>query len=520
MAQPDHRPASEPSPDLSPPDADVTGRPLQPDASGSSDKREEGAEVSPKKPVNKRTAFYITSVVIALILLAAAVMEPLIAVLRYILSVLSPLIIGAIIAYLCDPILEMYEFRVFRRMRNGGSKRGLSLFCTIITAFGILALVVVMMLPQFLKSLNELFSNYERYLDSFLGWLQSFIDRLPVEMDISDTEKLKTFLLDIFGSAENAVSQFIDKLQALTSDANFWEKLGTFFVGLFNSFKNLFIGLFIAFYLLASKEKRVAQFAKLRRALCKPRQREKLEEIIALVDETFSGFIYGKILDSCVIGVLTFLLLTIFEISPYNMLIATFVGVTNIIPVFGPFIGAIPAFFIVLISNPTKAFLFLVLILLIQQIDGNFIGPKILGDNTGVSSLCVIIAIAVCSTLWGFVGMIIGVPIFAVVIELVKRFLEGRLQAQGDPTDTLAYYPHNAIGNAEQDVYYEHTGLRYKYERSRLKPRVDSLRHSLLGHLGRQNSASLPSLTDTADPPDAADPPADPMSPPPADSQD
>ena len=454
-----------------------------------------------KKKHQKRTIFFITATAIALMLFTAAVMEPLVSVLRYILSLLSPLIIGGIIAYLCDPILELFEYRVFKRMKKGNLRRGLSLLCTVITAFGIVAVVIVMMIPQLYHSITELFNNYESYVNSFLGWLQNVLNKvtenLPIEvMDISDIEKLSVFLSDIFGDAENSFSEILNTLQNFISEGNLLEKTWAALLQLFNSFKNLFIGIFIAFYFLASKEKRAAQFRKFRKAMFSEKTDKRVEEIITLTDKTFGGFIYGKILDSLVIGILTFVLLSIFDVSPYNLLISTFVGITNIIPVFGPFIGAIPSFFVVLISNPDKAFLFLVLILIIQQLDGNIIGPKILGDNCGVSSLCVIIAIAICSTLWGVMGMIIGVPIFAVVIELIKRMLEKRLTAKGEPTDTLAYYADNAVGNAEMDVYYEHSTLRYSYEHSKLKPRFEKFKKSVLSHLGRQDTS------DQANPPD------------------
>lgn len=459
------------------------------------------------KRLKKRTVFYIAATVIALLLFAFAVHESIIAVIKYILSILSPLIIGLVIAYLCDPILEFFEYRIFKRLRNGSLKRGLSLFFTIIVAFGIVAIVAVMMLPQLYQSLTELFKNSEVYLNSLLSWLQTALDKLtanlPVNVvDISDVNKLMELVEKVFGSAENAVSKLIAELQQFASDGNLLEKTWTVLLGLFNSFKNLFIGLFIAFYTLASKEKRVAQFRKFRKAMFTEKTDSKLEEFITLADKTFGGFIFGKILDSLVIGILTFVMLTIFEVSPYNMLIATFVGLTNIIPVFGPFIGAIPTFFVVLISNPGKAILFLFLILIIQQLDGNIIGPKILGDNTGVSSLCVIIAIAICSAMWGVAGMIIGVPIFAVVIEMVKQMLERKLAAKGEPTDTMAYYPADAVGNAEKDVYYEHSTLRYSYEHSKLKPRMEKLRNSILSHLGRQ---AKPSDTDKTDPPPPTD---------------
>ncbi len=440
------------------------------------------------KKCSKRQIFYIVAISVALLLFAAAVMDPVVAFLRNLLSILSPLIIGAVIAYLCDPILELYEYRLFKRIKKVGLRRGLSLFCTVITAFAIVGLVGVMMLPQLYRSLTELVANSDSYLKNLLAWLQGVVDKLPFDtawITISTPEELVAFIEKMFGSVENALEQAKDTLQQFVSPDNFMEGLGKLLMGLFNAFKNLLIGIFIAFYLLASKEKRKAQIKKFRRAMFSKKTDERIQEIVTLTDETFGGFIYGKILDSIVIGILTFVLLTIFDISPYNMLIATFIGVTNIIPVFGPFIGAIPTFFVVLISNPSRAILFLFLVLLIQQLDGNIIGPKILGDNTGVSSLCVIIAIAICSSLWGVAGMIIGVPIFAVVIEMTKRMLEKRLRAKGEPTDTTDYYDEDAVSNAEQDVYYEHASLRYNYEHSRIKSHLDKLRFDGINNLGR-----------------------------------
>ena len=458
------------------------------------------------KKHKKRTVFYIAATITALILFAAAFHESILTVFRYVLSILSPLIIGMVIAYLCNPILEFFEYRIFRRMKKGSLRRGLSLFLTIIVAFGIVAIVCAMMIPQLIKSINELVDNYDAYLDSLLTWVQSRLDRIAENFsvsvpDISDKEKLTAFIHERFGSGEELWEKILNGLQEFASDGELVDKTWNVLLSLFNSFKNLFIGLFIAFYFLASKEKRTAQFRKFRKAMLSEKNDGRVGEFVELVDTTFGGFIFGKILDSLVIGVLTFVLLTIFEISPYNMLIATFIGLTNVIPVFGPFIGAIPSFFVVLISNPSKALLFLILVLIIQQLDGNIIGPKILGDNTGISSLCVIIAIAICSAMWGFVGMIIGVPIFAVAIECVKRMLEKRLRNKGEPTDTESYYPPDAVGNAEKDIHYEHSSLRYTYEHSRLKNRVDKIRNGILNHLGRKTRSSLEQGQDPTDPP-------------------
>ena len=252
---------------------------------------------------------------------------------------------------------------------------------------------------------------------------------------------------------------------------------------------DLILGLFIAFYILSSKEKRVAQIKKFRAAFFSEERNEKISDVIHLVDRTFGGFIKGVMLDALAVGIVTFIMLTICNVSEYNLLISAICAVTNIIPVFGPFIGAIPSAFIVLISNPEKFFLFIFLVLVIQQIDGNILCPMIQGNNTGVSSLSVLIAITVMGGFFGLGGMIIGVPVFAVMIELGKRAIEARLQKKGMATDTIAYYADNAIGNAEEDVYYEHAHWKYKYDHSRLKPHVDKLIASMT-RKKRKNSQS------------------------------
>ncbi len=457
----------EPIPEYSPPPTTETD---------SVDTASNSSRIIRRKGFSKQTVFWICIATAATLVFCISVIEPLARALRFILSVLSPILIGVVIAYLCDPILEFFEYRVFRNLPRGGIRRGISLLCTLLTAIAILGLIGVMIIPQLYQSITSLFDNSNQHIGDLLLWVQSFIDKLPVELDISSPEKLEKFLVNAFGSAENALSQILSFMQGVVKMESLAGGIWQFLKTLFTGFTNVFLGIFIAFYILASKEKRVAQIQKFRRAVLSERSNSYLDELTSLADHTFGGFIFGKLVDSAVIGILTFVLLTIFNISEYNVLIAAFVGITNVIPVFGPFIGAIPSFFIVLISSPSKAFLFLILILIIQQLDGNIIGPKILGDNTGISSLCVIIAISVCSALWGVAGMLIGVPLFAMIIELVRRMLEHRLAKQGKPTETLAYYPADAVGNAEKDIYYEHAHLLYHYRRSKLKPIVDRIR--------------------------------------------
>ncbi len=459
----------------------------------------------------KITVFYVVIAAVAVGVFAISLMDPLAFVLKQFLSILSPVIIGCVIAYLCDPILEFFEYRIFRRMKRGGLRRGLSLLCTVITALSVVILIALTIIPQLYRSLTDLIQNFPTHLGQLEAWLEKAVSRLPGEWDVEAVIRL---LNRIFVSTEDSVADAFDWVQFLTG-GDIGTKLWTFLVSFFSSFMDVFVGIFIAFYILASKEKRIAQIRKFRRAVFNDSYNKNIDDFLGLTDRTFGGFVFGKILDSMVIGILTFVLLTIFDISEYNILIASFIGITNIIPVFGPFIGAVPSFLIVLISSPSKAFLFLILVLIIQQIDSNIIAPKILGDNAGISSLCVIVAIAICGSLWGVSGILLGVPLFAVVIEIIKRYLERRLQAKGAPTDTTAYYPDDAVGDAEADVYYEHASLRYKYEHSRAKVKIDRLRTKLLRsqnpkktHLKKQDEpvktateSSETSEKDSPDPP-------------------
>ena len=428
-----------------------------------------------KKRVPKRIFFFSSLAIIAIIAFCIANADSFVSVFDRTGDVLAPLVIGCVIAYLCNPFLKFYEYVVFRKMGKSNLRRVLSLLLTVLTFFGILAVVIALIVPELIDSIRQLVNNYEYYLNHLLSFVQTIINRFQLNLDISDVEKFTAFIIQMFGTAEEAIAKLLSALQGFTESVALFDNIWAFVINLFNTFKNLLLGLFIAFYILSSKEKRKAQFSKFRAAFFNDQQNDKITNVIKLVDTTFGGYIKGLLLDALAVGVVTFLLLSLCKVSEYNLLIAAICAVTNIIPVFGPFIGAIPSGLIVLISNPEKFLLFVMLILVIQQIDGNILCPIIQGNNTGVSSLAVIISITVMGGFFGIVGMIIGVPVFAVIIELVKQTIEQRLLKQGKATDTIDYYPVNAVGNAEEDVYYEHAHWKYKYDHSRLKPHVDKL---------------------------------------------
>ena len=428
-----------------------------------------------RKRFPKRVLFFGTCAVVAILIYTIANASSFSHVFARLGEVLTPIIIGCVIAYLCNPILKFYEYVVFRRLGRGNLRRGLSLLLTTLTAVGIIAVILALIVPELVENVTNLVTNYETYINQLLGFIQSIIDNFDLNVDISDMEKVNALLEEFLGAGETLISQVLSFLSGYLFNGDIVGNLWSFLGNLFNTFKNLILGIFIAFYILSSKEKRKAQIKKFRAAFFTDSQNATISEVTELVDRTFGGFVKGLLLDALAVGVVTFILMSLFRVSEYNLLIAAICAVTNIIPVFGPFIGAIPSALIVLISNPGKVLVFIVLVLIIQQIDGNILCPIIQGNNTGVSSLAVLISITIMGGFFGLLGMIIGVPVFAVIIELVKRAIEKRLRKQGKSTDTTDYYPSNAVGNAEEEVYYEHAHWKYKYDHSRIKPHIDKM---------------------------------------------
>ena len=213
---------------------------------------------------------------------------------------------------------------------------------------------------------------------------------------------------------------------------------------------DLLIGLCAAIYMLASRDIFLAQSKKIVVALCKERTADNILRLGRRIHKVFSGFIIGKILDSLIIGVLCYLGMLILKL-PHPALVATVVGVTNVIPFFGPFIGAIPSAFLILLVNPLQAVYFCLFVLALQQLDGNVIGPRILGDTIGISGFWVLVSITVAGGLFGFAGMVLGVPVFAVLYMLVTEFVNSKLKTKGKTTDTTVYQTIKTVNELEMD---------------------------------------------------------------------
>lgn len=343
------------------------------------------------------------------------------------IGILQPFIIGFSIAYLLNFVLRFYEDKVFKykwaKKVKAKSKRGLGLLFTYVTAIIVTYLFIKFVLPQLFDSIIGLINDIPMYINE----TTKFIDKLLLELNIE--EQYLHLINDNFKEFINYVVKVCTNLIPV---------LGNFLTNIASSIWNIILGIIISIYLLIDKEKFCALSKKITYALLPKASANKVIEITHMSNDTFGKFLVGKIVDSAIIGILTFIILTICKI-PYTILISVIVGITNIIPFFGPFIGAIPSVIIILFVDPIKALWFLVIIFIIQQLDGNIIGPKILGDSIGISAFWILFSILVAGKFLGLVGMIIGVPLFAVVYAIIKEIVEDRLKKKGLKVDTEDY---------------------------------------------------------------------------------
>lgn len=364
-----------------------------------------------------------------------------------VLLLFRPILIGLTMAYLLNPFFRFYERRLLYRVHPMGLRRTISLILTYLTLLLIIGLMLLLILPSLYDSLLGFFGNYDSYITSavhsvnrLLEGLESALSRMGIQQGFIkylDIEEVRQTLSLTFLNIEKLI-EIAGKL--FNNGGSLVNTLSSFL----NGAKDVLFAFFISLYLLSTKEQRYAQIMRLRRALFGDKTNAYLTRLFTVADRSFGGFLEGKVVDSLIIGLMTYVAVLIFRI-PYPELVAAIVGVTNILPFFGPIIGAIPTSVIVLLTEPSKVLPLLIIIVIIQQIDGNIIGPKILGNNTGVSSLCVLIAITTMGAIGGFVGMLLGVPLFATVLMMNEERMEKRLRSRGLSSDTENYYPADTL---------------------------------------------------------------------------
>lgn len=346
---------------------------------------------------------------------------------RYI-SIFHPIIIGLVMAYLFNFMLNFLEKTVLNRilpkLKNKKINRIIGVVCTYIIVFVLLYLFLNFIFPQLISSIMGLVNDIPEHVK----FISNRFDEITSEFYIQD---------EYYGIISAKWDEFVDYILGFAT--GLVPKIGNLTRSIISSIWNIVLGLIVSIYLLMDKEKFKALSKKIIASIFSEKNSQHVLELTRRADYIFGRFLSGKILDSFIIGVLTFIVLKIFNM-PYTLLISFIVAVTNIIPFFGPFIGAIPSFFIILFVSPIKALWFLVIILVIQQIDGNIIGPKILGDSLGISAFWILFSLLVTGKIFGFIGLIIGVPLFVFIYSVIKDIVEYRLGRKGLPKDTDNYY--------------------------------------------------------------------------------
>ena len=337
-------------------------------------------------------------------------------------KILAPFIYGGVVAYLLRPMCNIYE-RALQEWLPGKMKKiansvavGLSLLTGILVVYTL----IIMIAPQLYSSIRSLWNTLSDKVNRFLTWAKSTFGEDEELLHLFNTVYTSVYQ-DLNSWADNTLVPYISSVVSGVGSSVYKVLLFLY---------NLLIGLIVACYLLGSRKRFARQSVLIIRSLLKPRWADLFLNEVVFVDRMFGGFIDGKLLDSAIMGVLCYLGCLIFRF-PNALLVSAIVGITNVIPFFGPFIGGIPSTLLIMIENPMKGLWFIVFILALQQLDGNIIGPKILGDRTGLSSFWVLFAIVLFGGLWGLVGMVICVPVFAVLYDTVKKLVRRGLTRKG-----------------------------------------------------------------------------------------
>lgn len=337
-----------------------------------------------------------------------------------------PFIIGALIAYILNPAVRKLDgfFENQCRMKGRKLRLTLSIAITYVVVLGMIIVVLFGIMPQIVASIMDLIN----YVPKFLEMTGDFMDNLESHFPTLDVEVLRTSINDAVPDMITAMKDFA---------ANLVPTLYSLSMSIVSVVVNCFIVVIVSIYMLADQQPIKNSFKKIIFGFVPIKHIDTTVEIMKDCNKIFTNFFVGKAIDSLIIGLICFVVMTILQL-PYAVLISAIVGVTNMIPYFGPFIGAIPGLAILLLVNPIKALIFLVLIIVLQQFDGLILGPKILGDSTGLKPLWIIIAITVGGSIAGVLGMLLGVPVVAVLRYLLSRYLEYRLSMR-DLSEVKSY---------------------------------------------------------------------------------
>ena len=431
-------------------------------------------------------------------------------------STLAPIYIGGILAFILCPVYNACVKWSYQRLLTGamqkdapagimpvyeddklavskeekrnllGAARAVATLVCVIVVVGLAGLFIYFVVPQVVASAFNLVNTMPERLTSFSNWCHVHLSHFP----------FIAVWVDNLANAENSeVMQWIQEHILSGNAASIASMVSNGVIMAVKYVANAFIGLLIMVYLLNYKERLFAITRKIVNATCSQKRKATLYEFANIVNETFIGFIVGRIIDSFIIGVLTYIVLKVCDM-PFALMLSLIVGVTNVIPFFGPFIGAIPSVFILLLENPIDALYFVIIIIVIQQLDGNLIGPKIVGNAIGIGSFWVLISVLIGGGLFGFPGMALGVPVFAVFYRYADKLMTNSLKRKEKNTHTSYYYSLEPYGLEDDEVELEPSKKKQQSLYSRLRKGTKDLSHNKFAYDHNDHVSNLDRDTD------------------------
>jgi len=410
-----------------------------------------------KKYVQIGVTIFLTAVAIMLVYFLFFRIDEIATGIKRINSILAPIFYGLVLAYLMTPLMNLIERRwispLFEKNASLSKKknkkktiRGISVALTLLIVILFLYLFFASVVPQLYSSMQNLISQYNVYTNNLVNWINHVLD---------DNPDIAKFLAELINSYSTEADDFLNEVALpavksllIPNVSDILSSLSASIMKLVMFIWNIVIGFIISMYVLSGKEKFARGGVRLCYAYLDTNSANKLIESMRFTHKTFIGFLGGKVIDSLIIGILCYLLCLIFRM-PYAILVSMIVGVTNIIPYFGPYIGAIPSTIIILLVDPKKALTFVILILILQQFDGNFLGPKILSQSTGLSSFWIIFSITLFGGLFGVVGMVVGVPFTAVIATGIEKVTRNLLTKRNLPDEPDDYYDVDTVKEGE-----------------------------------------------------------------------
>ena len=407
--------------------------------------KDENERITIKEAFGKWFGLFLVLISAAAVYLLIINLDDIFSGIMFMLGVLKPVIYGMIIAYLLNPLTKMY----YRLLSKGYEKKGrspsdktvrimesMTIVFALLTGVLIIAILCWLVIPKLITTVISLIETVPSQANDYYNYITEKIQSNKyIASRMQDTVLQATKYMD--NIMNNDLFPWL-KSELLPNLNIYAKQFANGVMSFVNVLYNLFIGIIVAIYLLKGKRVFAAQAKKITYGVCRKKTADTIIHYVRISNNMFSGFISGKIVDSTMIGIICFVLMTVFRL-PYALLVSVIVGVTNVIPVFGPYIGAIPSALLILLVSPVQALYFIILVAILQQVDGNIIGPAILGESTGLSAFWVLFSILFFGGFWGIAGMLVGCPLFAVIYTIAKDFINYCLEKRKLSTDTQTY---------------------------------------------------------------------------------